>query len=135
MRALAAGFGFEGRASSFPLASSQSQHKEVSEQMAEDPADDISELFDKALTMIERGDDPKHAANWFRSQGPDAMAMLIFREMIAFDMATAILESKSSDVPGIASATWRGASGARKLAEFWLALYTPAWPSDWRTRK
>ena len=107
---------------------------EVGGLMAEDPAEDIAELFDEALTMIERGDDPKRAANWFRSQGPDAMAMLIFREMIAFDMATAILESKSSDVPGIASATWRGASGARKLAEFWLALYTPAWPSDWRTR-
>jgi hypothetical protein len=46
--------------------------------------------------------------------------------MIAFRMATAILESNSSDVPGIASATWRGASGARKLAEFWMALYIPA---------
>jgi hypothetical protein len=69
--------------------------------MAEDPADDISELFDKALTMIERGDDPKRAANWFRSQGPDAMTMLMFREVIAFDMVTVILESKSSDVPGI----------------------------------
>jgi hypothetical protein len=46
--------------------------------MAEDPADEIVNLFDEALTMIEQGNDPKRAANWFRAHGPDDMACSSF---------------------------------------------------------